>query len=462
MTKKIFSKKVLLPHLKDFKQSLFWNLFDSVGTQGLLILYHILFRTYLGTELHGKVGCTLSLFYLGIIVFNLGLDYTLAPFLEYITQSKRHFRSFLLWIMVPQLCFITFCSLIFYAFFPTLQSWIPAFKTFGHATDGLLLTMGLTFIFESMKRTAKYFLQLAFYTSLTACVEVIGMFAYVLLIFLSAAHGSTITLAYTWQMLGLLSLIQLCCLCMGIFALYKKLPFTTTAHPWPDLAKRIFKNRLFSWSTQCMNQLFSGNFLVPICALQFGLESASLMKVLTSISYWITYLANKVFGVTGNALLAHVKTRSLETQQKAFEYISFLLTQALYSLLIFLMLNGKKIALLQIPSTASIQWSLLYFMLIISFFESFFIIYEKWYILEEKASIFFLFNFISFGALYALYPYTRSVVAMLILIITLRLFTFFILSMLSFYRWRIWPSLKPDARIIATATGLSMLFFIFF
>lgn len=450
-----------LPHLKDFKQGLFWNLFDSVGTQGLLILYHILFRNFFGTELHGRVGCTLSIFYLGIIVLNVGLDYSIAPFLEYFIKSKERFVSFIMWLIVPQLFFLSVCSLIFYLFFPQLKSIISILKTFGSPTNTLLLTMGLTFISESLKRTAKYFLQLTFYTPLTACVEVFGMIAYILFIFLSALRGTPITLEFTWQALGVCSLLQLTILTVGIFVFYRTLNNKDhNESPWHDLQKRIVKTRVFAWSNQCINQLFSGNFLVPICALHFGLEQASLMKVLTSISYWITYIANKVLGVTGNALLAHVKTRSLETQQKAFEYISFLLTQALYSLLIFLLINGRKIALLQIAHTANIQWSLLYFMLIISFFESFFIIYEKWYILEEKASIFFFFNLVSFAALYILYPYTQSTIAMLVLIIALRLLTFYILTLFSFYRWRIWPWLKPDLRAILLSFALSIIFFV--
>lgn len=445
-----------LPHLKDFKHSLFWNLFDSVGTQGLLILYHLLFRNFFGAELHGRVGCTLSVFYLCIIILNAGLDYSLAPFLDYFTKSRRHFRSFVLWLILPQICFLSLCVLIFYAFFPFIQNLFSIFKTFSPASALLLLSIGFTFLTESIKKTFKYLLQLSFYTPLTAIVEVVGMIIYMLIIFLSALHGIGVTLEYTWQALGIVSAAQLLILTAGVLRLYTSLGNKVASDKlWHDLPTRIMKTRVFAWSNQCMQQLFSGNFLVPICALHFGLEQASLMKVITSISYWITLIAQKVFGVTGNALLAHVKTRSLETQRKAFEYISFLLTQALYFLVIFLIINGKKIALLQAAQTEGIRWSLLYFMLILSFFECFFIIYEKWYILEEKASIFFLFNLISFGALYTLYPYVRSTVALLMVIITIRLLTFFVLTLFSFYRWKIWPSLKPEARALALALFIS-------
>ena len=158
-----------LPFLKDFKQSLFWNLFDSVGTQGLLILYHILFRALYGTTLHGKVGCSLSIFYLGIIILNLGLDYSLTAFLEYFTQSKRYFRTFLTALILPQLLFLIICMYALYALFPLAQRVIPALSTFGNTVSPtLLVLMCCTFISESLKKTAKTFLQLTFYTPLTA------------------------------------------------------------------------------------------------------------------------------------------------------------------------------------------------------------------------------------------------------------------------------------------------------
>ena len=445
-----------LPFLRYFKQSLFWNLFDSVGTQGLLILYHILFRLFYGSELHGKVGCTLSVFYLCIIIFNVGLDFSFAPFFAYFTKNTRTFRQFILYLLLPQLLFLTGIVSIFYTYFDHLKHFVPFFKTFGPVGSVLLASIGLTFLTESIKKTIKTFLQLAFYTRLTSLVEVLGMLVYMSIIFMSTFIGTSITLDYTWQVLGCISCIQLIALSLGAFVFYNSLPKASSGE-WQHLPARITKTRVFAWSNQCIQQLFSGNFLVPICAIQFGLEQASLMKVLTSISYWITLIGNKVIGITGNALLAHVKNRSLDTQRKAFEYISYLLTQSLYFLLIFLVINGKKIALLQSAPSGKISWSLLYFLLILSFLECFFVIYEKWYIFEEKASIYFFFNLVSFSALYLFYSLMHSTPALLVFIIGLRLLTFFALTFFSFYRWNIWPTLKPDIRSI----GLSLVLAIF-
>lgn len=175
-----------------------------------------------------------------------------------------------------------------------------------------------------MKKTVKQFLLLSFYTPLTACVEVFGMVLYIAMVFLAPSFGIPVTLAYVCKALCILTALQLLVLSLGILVLYRTLkPFDETR--WSHVVTRVAKTRLFSWSNQCINQLFSGNFLVPICAIHFGFEQASLMKVITSISYWITYIANKVFGITGNALLAHVKTRSLETQKKRSNILAFYL-----------------------------------------------------------------------------------------------------------------------------------------
>ncbi len=446
------TKRFSLPFTHLYKKGLLWNFIDSGGSQGLLIIYHLFFRNFAGAELHGALGCTLSLFYLAIVVVNFGLDSTLAPFLETFTQNKQSFQSFIVSILIPQLLLVSISGGLVYYAFPLLTHYLPLLHTF----TGALHLVSLGFVSESIRRTCKYFLQLMFYTRLTAFTDLIGMAVNLSLMVLAAFSGY-LSLPLCWAFITGISLIQLFIFILGLAHIYRKLPSGRTQRV--DLP-RMNKTRISVWLLQCLNQLFSGNFLVPVCAQRFGIEQASLLKVLTSISYWITLIGQKVFGISSNALLAHLKSHSPDTQRNAFSYLSFYFNQALYALLIFLSINGKKLVLMQVTTGAFVTWSLLYFMLILSFFESFFILYEKWYIFEEQAHYYLLMNALSFGLLYAVIPHILSPASILLTVIALRSITLLAITIVSFYRWNIWPSFAPDMRTVLIATGVSVLFYL--
>ncbi len=432
-----------IPYSSHFRSGLLWNLFDSVGSQGLVILYHMAFRHYYGTVLHGIMGCLLSLLYLIIIIANLGLDYSLAPFYERYTHTKKSFRIFVAALIIPQAALLVGAALLIYGLYPTLSPLLGlSQKIAGHLTSSLMALLCLTFVIESMRKTIRYFLKIAFYTRFTAILEVAA--TAVSLGYIVGHHYlmGHLTLIHCWSILLALSALQFIILMAGLYLLYLTLPrgSDTDHFPLSQLTIRILKTRLFAWATQCMHQIYSGNFLVPMCALKFGLEQASIMKIITSISSWITIIGQKVFGITGNALLAHVKSRSLETQQHAWDYVTHLLNQSLTALLIFLLINGKKLLMMQTHTPGSIAWPLLYFMLIITFIESLFILYEKWYILEEQAGLYFIIQAASLWILYASASYFESALLVLLTIALIRIATLILLTLFSFYRWKIWPS----------------------
>ncbi len=433
-------QRVNIPHLRDYKQGIIWTLIDSLGSQTLVILYHLFFRTAAGESLHGAMGCLLSTLYLAIAITNFGLDKTLAPFLASISSSKISFRRFLLTLIVPQMLIILLVSILGYASY-YLTSTFPLIRGLDpFLSPSIMLFIALSFILESLRKLARTFLQLSFYFELTTIVELFGISAN--LIALVALYTfDSMTLLTCWQVFAVTSLLQLLLLSLGMLRMYMTLPAAASTAPF--FLMRFTKTRLFSWALQCLNQLYSGNFLVPICAIQFGIESASLLKVITSISYWLTLIAKRVFGITSNALLAHVKSRSPETQTKAFHYLSDVFNQGIICVLIFLLINGHKLGVLLYKAPPQVTWSLLYFMLLLTFFESFFVLYEKWYILEEDAHTYLGFNLLSVGFVYLIARTLSSPLSILVGIISVRVVTFTVLMLFSFYRWHIWPSFTP-------------------
>ena len=449
--------KNISSYLRYYKHGIVWMLTDSLISQGLVLVYHLFFRTAAGPSLHGTMSCLLSSLYLLTTLTNFGLDKTLAPFLETFNASKKNFKHFVLTLIIPQSLLIISCALFFYNGLHLLKESVPLLKELApYLTPSVLIYIALTFIFESLRKTFRTFLQLSFYFELTTIIELFGIAGNLLGVYL-LYHFNNLSLLSSWQTLTYISAAQLIALSLGMLQVYSKLPDGLVS-PLSSMLIRFTKTRIFSWALQCLNQLYSGNFLVPICALQFGIESASLMHIITSISYWITLIANKVFGITSNSLLAHVKAQSAETQADAFHYLSAVFNQGLLSVLLFLLLNGKKIAthLYQAPPT--VTWSLGYFMLLLTFFESFFVLYEKWYILEEDAHTYLGFNLVSVGLVYFIARTLPSPVSIISAIISIRLLTFIALMIFSFYRWKIWPSFKPHWQTILISLILSSIF----
>jgi hypothetical protein len=459
-----------ITYLKKFNRSIYWNLLDSAGSQVLLIIHHVFLRLYAGPELHGAFGAMLSLFYLVLIIINFGLDYSLAPFFKAFTKNKKSAQLMFFNYLIPQVILLVICSLIFYNFHPALFSLFSstiAIKS--HITKHIAQVISITFISESIRKTIKLLLQLSFKNKVTACVEFFGMLAHLVTIWLAFFIGFPISLNLCWSVLLIQSIVQVTIL--SIAALNKYLSLSSCSNNFDDdsnnLHLRFWKSRLFTFTNQILGQLFSGNFLVPLCAFYLGLEQASFLKVITSITYWITLVAQKVFGVSSSAILANAKNTNTQEQKSLFLYLSYYFHQALCSLVIFLLINGKKIVLLHNLniSPSFLSWSTLYLMLLISFSESFFTIYEKWYIIKEKIAYLFAFNFLSFSALYLILNQTSicytnlSQISFFILIISVRMSMLLVLTLFSYHQWQIWPSFKINAKILISSLLLSLLFY---
>lgn len=452
----LFSKS--LPYIRQYLFGVLWTFIDSVGSQTLVIVYHFFLRTYAGQEIHGVIGCLFSLLYLSTAITNFGLDKSLAPFLEMFSNSKKTFTLFLL-ILAIQMFLIFGISVFFFLAAPILKDYLSLLQSLqSYLSPSLLFTLLVTFFFESLRKTLRTFLQLSFYFKETAFIELFGICANVLSVFVLFFYES-LTIESVLNAHAVLCIAQTVLLSLVIHRFYKTLK-DIPAPENTNLAMRMVKTRLYAWMLHCMSQLYSGNFLVPVCVMKFGISSASLLKIMTSISHWIALISRNVFGTTSNAVLAHLKSRSSATQKDAFHYLSFVANQALYCLIIFLLINGKKILVSQVTSHDPISWSLLYFMLFINFFEGFFVLYEKWYILEEDALFYVLLNALSLGALYLIVSSLITAPSILAAILSIRIVTFFALLIMSFFRWSIWPPLRPHPLPVVSTLLLSGIYYL--
>jgi hypothetical protein len=461
-----------IPLKQKFTTSLYWNLLDSVGTQAVLLVHHFLVRNYMSISFHGIYGTLLSLFYLAIILVNIGFDYSLIPFYKQFTQNRSHARTFISYYLIPQwLLVLTVSGLAYFnaqLVLDFLIKLIPACKnpTDNYLTLPIISLIALSFITESIKKTVKYMLQLDFYVELTAIVEFFGMLVYTTLIWQNWLLGKPIHFALLWTIFAGVSALQ--CVILWIAFFYHmayNVPLENNSEPLNNFAQRVTVNRFSVYINQIIGQLFSSNFLVPICAFYMTINQASYVKIMSSLAQWITLIAQKVFGVSANALLAQTKLYSDKTHRAIFSYVSSYFYQALIFLIIFLMINGKKLIFLQLSSAITItHWSAFYALLGASLIEGFLLLYQNWYTFEEKAYLVSGIN-IFCGLLFLIFIYTipalkSSLMLYFLLIIALRFLTLLCLGIFSHYRWDIKPDLSIKLPYFITILLISFFCFL--
>lgn len=447
-----------IPYFKQFNTSLYWNLIDSVGTQILLLMHHMLVRLFLGPAFHGSFSCILSFLYLGIMLFNFGFDLTLAPFFTAITASKHHFIKLLRYYMLSQALILALGLLVISLLHAHLFYTSIVF-------DRVLYTLfGYTFIFESVKKTAKFFLQLNFLNKITALVEILGMLCYLLLFWTIYRIGSITTVTHTWGVLAVVSTIQAGILLYWCYQLYSRLPNQDESTTMQSISLYdVTKLRFFTFSNQLVVQLFSGNFLVPLCAFKLGAQQASFIKIVSSFSQILSTVAQKIFGIASNAVFAHITTKPLAERRETFSSLSYKLHQAIYALGIFLIINIRPLITTyhqwHLGGEISLaSWAIVYVFFILSFIESFFALYERWYTVEKRADIFFVFNLLSFIILYVLLPSINIDKLFFTLLVGIRLGMFVALSGFSFYYWKIKPTFKINKSLLIVTIVSALVF----
>jgi hypothetical protein len=444
---------------KKYYQSIRWNTFESLFYQLFLLAHQFALFTFTDKSTYGLIGAIFSAMYLLVMVANFGLDVSISAFFTRAVESKKHFKKIILFQLIPEYCILGIIS----AGAPVLsQSLVTAHMPFQLDIQAVVI-LGFLIVFEGSKKTLRSLLQLGFHSHKTALVEVATIIGYICLVWIGYLKGFSLGFMLVFLPLLIVSIVSNGILLIFLAHFYRQLPDSSN-HPLPTRALqwRILHNRFFNFLNQTMHALFSSNFLVPFFAMTFGLAHAGVLKLTASIAHCITSIVQKIFGISGSVLLAHLKEGSLEMRQKAFSIINHKLNQVLYGFIVFFAINhGIIIKARALPETTTII-TFAYLFMIIIFSESFFLAYEKFYITHEKSHHLFLFNacvMITIGALFTQAHYF-SHLSLMLAIIGIRVISFFAITILSFYQWRLKPALNIQPYYFASSLIASLLFFI--
>lgn len=424
---------------KRFARGFLWALGGSITYESIKLVHLFFLFRLLNPSLYGTMGSILASIYFTMYVADAGAANSLLPFLHLCLKSRQHCKRFLLqYCLLPHLPFIVICSsvLVFIIGQRINLSTLP-FVGF--------LIFGITTL-ETMRTFVRMFLYATFQARLTVIVEVSFFAFYVLTLWIPYIVSShLITLPYLFAIHALDSVLVSCFFFYLIRQFYYTLPdLQETSQPlFPStLSRRLVVTRFFNYVLRLSRSFFSSNFLTPLFAVRFGLQSAGIFYFASMIASALYSIVKTSVGYSGSALLAHVKESSLTAKKIVFNELFKKLLYLVVPMTTFVVINYHLIVQQNIHHSVAkttIAFCLLFFF--IQFTEFFFMIYEQFYILEEASGKLFLFKAFEmvmfFG--FIVTADTSSPLFTLLGLIVLRIISLFIVAMNAFYLWRIYP-----------------------
>jgi len=443
------------------KKALAWNTFESLCYQSLFLCHQAALFLVLDRSLYGMYGALFAFLFLTITILNGSLDLTLVPLFSTITQTKKSFSHFIFTYLFTQTVFMWCASFSFGALFlyaiPTPKllkpfitlSWISLLSTFIAS--------------EGTKKNIRALLHLAFKNKATAFIEVSDITLYVVSVWLLHFFGLPFSMKLLVIPFVIVSLFATTILMWQLYCFYKTLPYTTNQST-PSISRSLWKNRSILYLNQLSCAFFSGNFLLPFFASYAGFRQTGMAAFINTIAFTVASFMRRVFAPSGAALFAQTKTMSQASKKNAFSFFSQKYLYVLVSLLALFLINGHNFLSLKIGKQSLQTWTLIYIFFLIHFLDNMFIIYDKLFAAEEKSHYSLICNVSSFIGCVIVAYYTLSSLPIIIflLCILLRLFAFFVLTVLAKKMGHFSFKWQNSFFKLAVPVGFSLFIFILF
>jgi len=415
--------------LKGFR----WSLFGSIMFESSHIAQNALLLYFFGSHLYGLLGSLFSIMYLVINLVDLGFESSFAPFLHLVTQNKKSFRQALPAYVLPQLVLLSVGALVALSFYQTL---------FSHPNQSLPTTFFFVVILlEGTRIFFRRFLHNIFFNKSTVLIEQVFAFLYYAAIWIPYLLGRPLSFSLIFIPYFFNSLFVLTLFLYMTVSFYKKLPEDERGLP-SGFWRRVLRTRYFNSLINIELFLISGNFLVPFFATNFGLHQAGLFKIASIVAHSVKALVKSIIHFPGSALLASLRTKSIELKKQAFYMLSKKLNQTIAVTTIILLIAYKSYTFFY-PASPLLQFAWLYAFIFIgiTLLHQLFVVYEQFYIIEECSSKLFFIKSIEFILFYLLIIANDHLTPLVTLVNIglIQLLCFALLSTHAYARWRLKP-----------------------
>lgn len=422
---------------KKFRASVRTNVSMSLIFELLKFSHQTALYYILAPSEYGLFGTLFSLIYLANAYFLCGAPCSIPPFLKQFTASKHNFRRLFVRFLASHLAILLLGAMLLYA----LKDTVSFLKVLNNSKTPLIILM-LLILFEGFRMMSRMFLHTIFWHRSAMTIELIAMSGYLGAIWVPyIMYGNTPTITALFGYYLASALGASLCFAWQMAKFYSDLP-NTPCDISSDIWPRIRAMRGANYLPEILDRgLLTSNHLVPLFAAHLGLARAGLFKFASYVADGLKSIINVTINFSGNALLAHLKSGSLKDKQQGFALVSkklnhILIIAGALLLIQFVMPTGK----LEIPGDI-FQAMLMFFVL--SFLGHLSNVYHKFYLVEEKLSIFLAMRLIELlfvaGAL-EISSYIGAF-ATLSVLIGIRLMSFAIVSTDAYKRWKIKPSL---------------------
>lgn len=363
------------------RRSIRWNTLEACVYQCMLWMHQVALFNVLDRTIYGHMGILFSFIYLGVTLVNLGIDTALGPFYEEYRKNKSSFLHILRLQLMPNI--IAYTILIGSYIFGVFTHMITTTKL-SNVPSHLFWCCIILIILESTKRTAKTFLNLLFFNKQLAQSEITYISMYISALWLLNGIGIPLSLDYIFGFMIIYSFCITTRFVRLIYQSYLALPDTIDTTLSPGLTTRLLKSRFFGFFHQIGHVIFSGNMIVPLFASLYGIEYAACVKIISTTIHTITNIAHKIIGQSSEAYLVHTKSYN-GTQHKPPLIYSY---QWYLVLIIIIGLSGNFHQLYGTLSSVSYDALMSICSLLLMFScESFFVAYEKVYLVHEKGRL---------------------------------------------------------------------------
>ena len=384
---------------KNYKEKFFravkWNTVESIGYQVIFMFHQCGLFWYCDRSLYGKIGALLAACYLGVTVLVAGFDGGLFPFFERFTATKQDFKRFIFEKCILHLCcMVGIVALIGIIFFISNQ-------TFSRCS---LFLVGLFVLIEASKKILKQLLYLGFYNKQVALFEVIQIGLYSATIWSCYIIGIPFSISLFLIPFIVYSAV-FCLFCMwSLKNYYQTLPSFANTMPLTLTSFSFSYLRVAVLINQLSRAFFSSNFLVPLFAIHDGFKEVGLLTFINYLTHACTFIIQKITLPPTEALFSRIKKLSFVAHRKAFSLVFtlFLSLTLLFGFLFFF--KGRSlITSFGYNRLDHVTWKLLVFFFFIHLLESGFMLYEKFFLLQERLFFLALGNVVACIFCYILY-----------------------------------------------------------
>jgi hypothetical protein len=404
------------------KNTLVYTAIETLCYQSTLALYQIYLYYELGAQQYGIIGAFFSLIYVGAQYANMGLDITLAPMLHEYKTRAEYIRSVIYQIAIQIILGLLLVILLIKINFTTT-----------YASQKQLVLCCLIAISESTKKTLKTVLHLVGLHFPIACVEIGYIASYMSSIGLLVLSGWKLSFWIIMMPIFLCNLLSIGLYSFIVYSYWIDLPDQNN-----PLNKAIVRKqtilRIKSWIYQIVRSFYSTNFLIFLIAAYYNLETAGIIKLISSLYNAISSMLRYILGTSSSVLFSHIKQNfhATDLALKTLQGYTYILGIGITCSI------GLATSIIVVTSTSTLltQEYYVFCILLIALLlsEQLSIMYESLLLVQEKMVFLIICYAVTIPLImYAKYRFPDMVIYLYFSIISLRCLYFFIVYYYTHY-----------------------------